>query len=208
MNNVLVSDSGIEIYQSDIDILTDEYISSLPDETMIYKSSCFNGLLLYIYNNKLKHVIDTVKQNKQINNYYIDYDLLNEIFFNVYLPLTCKYNIVPTVLAFCTFVRINNVYMSEIRNGIYNNGSKPNSANTETVKKWYSVCESALADKAFNDNGIGAIFGLKANYFWNDQLKPIETAEQLTQSTPTEIQQRYASAKKPELPILESEDIT
>ena len=149
-----------------------------------------------------------LKQNKQINSLYIDYELLDSIFFNVYLPLTCKFNIVPTVLAFCTFVRVNNAYMSEVRNGLYSNGSRPNSTNTETVKKWYSVCESALADKAFNDNGIGAIFGLKANYFWNDQLKPIETAEQLTQSSPEQIQQRYASAEKPSLPVFEEESIT
>jgi len=202
-NTVLLSDSGIEVYQSDIDILTEEYIATLPDETMIYKSACFNGLLLYIYNNKLKHIIDIVKQNKGIKQYNNDYELLDSIFFGIYLPLTCKYNIVPTILSFSCFVHISNVFLSEIKNGIHRDGSKVKPETSETAKKWYQVCESALADKAFNDNGIGAIFGLKSNYSWRETSPEPPQLDIIQQSTPEEISARYQDAKRPELPELE-----
>lgn len=202
-NTVLLSDSGVEIYQSDIDILIDEYIATLPDETMIYKSSCFNGLLLYIYNNKLKHIIDIVKQNKEINQYNNDYELLNDIFYGIYLPLTYRFNIVPTILSFSCFVHISNAFLSDIKNGIHKDGSKVKPETTQTVKKWYQVCESALADKAFNDNGIGAIFGLKANYAWRELAPENPQLDIIQQSTPEEISARYSDAKKPELPELE-----
>ena len=204
-NTVLISDSGIEIYQSDIDILISEYIESLPDETLIYKASVFNGLLLYIYNNKLKYVIETIKNNKGINQYNIDYDLLNDIFQNVYLPLTYRFNIVPTVLSFACFVHVSNTFLSEVKTGTYRKGVKVNSESTETVKNWYQVCESSLADKAFNDNGIGAIFGLKANYAWTETAPTQVIPESAAQSTPEQIQQRYKDVEKPVLPVFEDE---
>lgn len=202
-DNVIISDSGIEIFQSDIDVLVNEYISTLPDETMIYKSMTFKGLLLYIYTHKLKYVIESIKNNKQMNDSSIDYSLMDSIFENIYLPLCYKFFIVPTVLSFSVFVGISNTYLTEVASGIYRNGSKVNSENTVTVKKWYAVCESALADKAFNDNGIGAIFGLKANYQWTETAPQIVQAEQLTQSTPEQIAERYKDAKRPEIPILD-----
>ena len=202
-DNVIISDSGIEIFQSDIDVLVNEYISTLPDETMIYKSMTFKGLLLYIYTHKLKYVIESIKNNKQINDSSIDYSLMDSIFENIYLPLCYKFFIVPTVLSFSVFVGISNTYLTEVVSGTYRNGSRVNSDNTVTVKKWYAVCESALADKAFNDNGIGAIFGLKANYQWTETAPQIVQAEQLTQSTPEQIAERYRDAKKPEIPILD-----
>lgn len=202
-DNVIISDSGIEIFQSDIDILVNEYISTLPDETMIYKSMTFKGLLLYIYTHKLKYVIESIKNNKQINDSSIDYSLMDSIFENIYLPLCYKFFIVPTVLSFSVFVGISNTYLTEVVSGTYRNGSRVNSKNTETVKKWYAVCESALADKAFNDNGIGAIFGLKANYQWTETAPQIVQAEQLTQSTPEQIAERYKDAKRPEIPVLD-----
>lgn len=202
-DNVIISDSGIEIFQSDIDILVNEYISTLPDETMIYKSMTFKGLLLYIYTHKLKYVIESIKNNKQINDSNIDYSLMDSIFENIYLPLCYKFFIVPTVLSFSVFVGISNTYLTEVSSGTYRNGSKVKHENTATVKKWYAVCESALADKAFNDNGIGAIFGLKANYQWTETAPQIVQAEQLTQSTPEQIAERYRDAKKPEIPVLD-----
>lgn len=202
-DNVIISDSGIEIFQSDIDVLVNEYISTLPDETMIYKSMTFKGLLLYIYTHKLKYVIESIKNNKQMNDSSIDYSLMDSIFENIYLPLCYKFFIVPTVLSFSVFVGISNTYLTEVSSGTYRNGSKVKPENTATVKKWYAVCESALADKAFNDNGIGAIFGLKANYQWTETAPQIVQAEQLTQSTPEQIAERYRDAKKPEIPVLD-----
>ena len=204
-NTVLISDSGIEVFQSDIDILINEYIESLPDENMIYKSIVFKGLLLYIYSHKLKHIIDSIKSNKGISQYNIDYSLMDSIFNNIYLSLCYRFSIVPTVLSFSVFVGIDNTYLSEVRSGTYKDGSKVNSDSTQTVKKWYQVCESALADKAFNDNGIGAIFGLKANYAWTETAPTQVIPESAAQSTPEQIQQRYKDVEKPVLPVFEDE---
>lgn len=202
---IVISESGIEVYKSDIDILTSEYIESLPDESMIYKSPVFKGLLLYIYNTKLRNVIESIKNNKGINQYNIDYSLMDSIFNNVYLPLCYRFSIVPTVLSFSVFVGIDNSFLYEVNKGIYRNGSKVNPDNTRTVKKWYSVCESALADKAFNENSIGSIFGLKANYQWTETAPQTALPDSTPQATPEQIAERYRDAKKPELPVFETE---
>ena len=97
--NIIINIDDIEVYQSEIDVIVSEYIESLPDETMIYKSPVFKGLLLSLYNQKIKHIIETDKQNRQ--NVYNNYSLLDDIFNNIYIPLVYKYCLVPTIQEFC-----------------------------------------------------------------------------------------------------------
>lgn len=197
-DNALINIDGLEIYQTDIDILTEDYITSLSDPSMIYKSPVFKGLLLYIYNNKLKHIIETDKHNR--NTKHHNFKLLDSIFFNIYLPLVYKYGFTPTVLEYTCFVNVSNQHISDIKHGLYmGNGSKVNPDHTEIVKRWYSVCESGLASKAIESNGIGAIFVLKSRYQWQESPQQVEVINTNQNSTPQQIAERFRNAEKPRL---------
>lgn len=197
MDNVILTYNNIELYQSEIDFLCDEYISTLHDESMIYKSTVFSGMLQYIYNNKLKYIIP--------DGFYNDYVLLDSIFDNVYINLCSKYNIVPSIIQFTVLCHIDVSMLTELRNGNYKDGSKVNEKTSKTVKKWYAVCESMLLSKATNESSIGSIFALKANYGYRDndapQVLQIQTG---TQATPEQIAEKYKDIKAPELPELEN----
>lgn len=197
MDSVILTYNNIELYQSEIDILCDEYINTLHDESMIYKSTVFSGMLNYIYLNKLKFIIP--------NTYNNDYKLLDCIFDNVYINLCTRFNICPNILQFTVLCHISNDFLTQVKSGIYDDGSKVNNDTSRTVKKWYSVCESMLLSKATNESSIGSIFALKANYGYRDndtpQLIQVQTG---TKSTPAEIAEKYRGAVKPELPILEN----
>lgn len=202
--NIIINIDGLEVYQSEIDIIVSQYIESLPDPMMIYKAPVFKGLLLSLYNQKIKYIIETDKQNRQ--NVYNNYSLLDDIFNNIYIPLVYKYCLVPTIQEFCVFVGISNSNLTDVKNGVYrSNGSKANPESTQTVKKWFEVCESALISKAYTENSIGAIFGLKAAHGWQEakqQLEIITTGSQ--QATPEQIAEKYADIEKPRLIDAES----
>lgn len=204
IDNVLITENEIEVFQSDIDILVNEYISTLPDENMIYKNSSFKGLLLYIYNRLIKNIISKDKEYRN-NKYTNNYELLNDIFMNVYVPLSYRFNNCPTILEFCScLVSIDNTTLSDIRAGVYRtDGTKVKPSTSQTVKKWFQICESSLEGKAIGDNGIGSIFALKANYLWSDSPPVPTIADQTTQATAEQIQERYKDSKKPMIPELD-----
>ena len=54
--NVILVKDNIQVYESDIQVLCDEYIESLPNSDMIYKTTCFTGLLQYLYNHCIKNL--------------------------------------------------------------------------------------------------------------------------------------------------------
>lgn len=199
--NVILVKDNIQVYESDIQVLCDEYIESLPNADMIYKTAVYNGLLDYIY----KHLLHNVITNDNgITSRSYDYHVLNDIFYNIYLPLCYRYNKTPTVLQFCTLCRIDNRNISDVKIGTYrNNGAKVNTENQRTVAKWYSACESALYNRAIEDNSIGAIFGLKAAHGWRDnQTITIEQSAALPHETPEQIAAKYSDIERPELPDL------
>ena len=197
MDNVILTYNNIELYQSEIDILCDEYISSLHDESMIYKSTVFSGMLNYIYLHKLKYIIPD-----SFNN---DYALLDNIFDNVYINLCTRYNICPSIIQFSVLCHIDNTFLSELRSGTYKDGSRVKPEATQTAKKWYSVCESMLLSKATNESSIGSIFALKANYGYRDNDTPqLIQVTNTTRATPEQIAERYKDVKKPELPQLDN----
>ena len=198
MNNAILTYNGIELYQNDIDILCDEYISSLHDESMIYKSTVFSGMLNYIYINKLKYLLDN-------GNYKNDYSLLDSIFNGVYISLCSKYNICPSIIQFSVLCHIDNAYLSSVKNGVHDDGSKVNPIASQTVKNWYSICESMLLSKAVNESSIGSIFALKANYKYrdNDNISTLPTqAIQITDADT--IKERHKQNRIPEKPIFET----
>ena len=198
MENILLSHSGIDIYESDIMILCDEYISRLPDSNSIYKSAVFAGMLRYIYQHKIKDVIETDRINNSLPMNENNYDLLNDIFNNIYIYLCSLYNIVPSIIQFCVLVDIDNTTVSDLNKGIYRtNGKTANPARSQTVKKWYAVCESMLLSKAQNESSIGSIFALKANYGYRDNIQQIEVLPTQQTQTAEQIKERYKSAQLP-----------
>lgn len=194
--SVIVTYKDIEVYQSDIDILCDEYISTLPLPEMVFKTSGFMGLLEYIYRHKLKEVV--------VNNvpYGYDYHVLNDIFYNIYMPLCSRYGTTPTIVQFASFIKVDNSNFTDVKNGVYrSNGSRVNPENTQTVKRWFSSCESAILSKAIDTNGIGAIFALKASYQYKDnQTVTIESGSVLPHESAEQIAARHAAASLPEKP--------
>lgn len=183
-DNIMLTYNGMEIYKTDIDILCDEYINSLSNPDMIYKSAVFNGLLDYIYKHSLKDILGNKVKN--------DYQLLNNIFYNIYLPICYKYNKTPTILQFSVLCDIDNANITDIKNGIYRtNGAIVNNNSTQIVKKWYSVCESALLGKAIDESSIGGMFALKACYGYRDNVIVTETPQQLAVDSPETIAERH-----------------
>lgn len=163
----------IKIHKDDIAVCEYDYIQSLPDESLIYKkSNIFLGLLESIYQNVLsKYFIDT----DSFNN---DYEMLDIIFFKIYLPIVLKYGYTPSLYMFSSFIHSNNNYFTELLNGTYRDGSKVNNATTVTVRKWYNVCKAATITRAIDDNSIGAIFASKAAYGMTDTPTPAIEAKQ------------------------------
>lgn len=193
---IILEYNGITLYADDITVICDDYINSLPEQSMIYKSTVFSGMLDSIYKRCIKNVIP--------EKYNLDFTLLDNIFNNIYIPLCYRYNKVPTIIQFCVLVNIDNGNISDLKNGVYRNGYKANTATTQTVKKWYSVCESALLDKAISESSIGSIFALKANFGYRDnQTITLETQSQIPHETAEQIAAKHASAILPEKPILD-----
>ena len=198
--NVLLTYNGLEVYENDILYICDEYINRLPDPSMIYKSTVFAGMLRYIYTHCLKDIIESDKQNR--NSKTNNYNLLNDVFYNIYIYLCSIYNIVPNIIQFCDLVNIDNTNICDINKGIYRmDGSKVNPATTQTVRKWYSTCESMLLSKATNESSIGSIFALKANYGYRDNVTQLEITNQPeNRQTAAEIMEKYRNAELPVIP--------
>jgi hypothetical protein len=188
----IIKHNNISIYTSDIDLLTEEYIQTLDNPEMIYKSLVFTGMLEFIYDHLLKNILADTKQN--------DYKLLNDIFYKIYIKLCYKYNINPSILGFCNLCHIDNSNITDIKNGIYRtSGFKVNPETTQLVKNWYTVVESGLYSKVASENSIGAIFLLKAGFNYSDaQTININTNTDIQHDTAEQIAARHSGAQLPE----------
>ena len=204
IEKALISYGDYSIYQSDIKQLCDEYINSLDFPEMVYKTPGFSGLLDYIYKHCLCDIIEYAKKNSGVQNNGHDYKLLDNIFYNIYIPLCYKYGLTPTIQQFSALCKMHNSFLGDVKSGVYSNGAKVNPVNSATVKNWFSTCESALFSRAVDANSIGAIFGLKACYQYSDQqVQQVQITTSQTLETPEQIAERHKSAALPEKPILE-----
>lgn len=195
----LITENGISIYADDIERLCAEYVDSLPIPENVYKTAGFTALLVYIYNNCLKQVI--VRRDTGYN-----YELLDNIFYKIYIPLCGIYGFTPTVTQFAMFTGINSSNLTDIKNGVYRtDGAKVSHSKTQIVKKWYATSESALLNRAVDSNSIGSIFALKALYQYSDaQTIRVESASQEQHDSAEQIAQRHSAAELPEKPQLEA----
>lgn len=168
----------IKIYDTDIDLYIDEYISNLSDISLIYKPMIFNGLLHFIYD----HVFSVNKfgfnNNSNIN--YSNTYLINRL-IDKYISLSFKYNHVPTLLGFSLMTGISNATLSSWLSEEYRNNANSALAvegmgkpltHAQTVKRLKDISELALVSNTAETSSIGSLFLLKSNYGYNDNPTP------------------------------------
>lgn len=165
LDQALISANGIDIYQQDITNLVNEYINRLPDPQSIKEPNVFIGLLDYIYITKLAFIFGNTRTRKGKK---LDYESLDSVFWSIYIPLCVEYNITPTIIMFCSMLRITEETINDIKLGSYRNGYPATPEATSIVQKWYIRCENALYSRAVEKNSIGSIFALKAKHGYND----------------------------------------
>lgn len=187
MANTIKTSQGIEVYESKIHELADEYICDLDDPESINNSSksIFVGMIKYIY-------INLFKVNPLDNS---DIESIDKV-WDIYTSLCYRYSKRPTIINFSLMVGINNDTFNAWKNGEYRrDGSELGSLHSRTVKKWLTECESSLLDGAIENNSIGCIFGLKANYGY------VETAQRIEISTKDQSKsiEQIAAEHAPEL---------
>lgn len=176
MSNTVRAENGIEVYESRIHELADEYINTLEDPGSINNNpSLFTGMIKYIYKYLFKPGRkDKVKYNANTILDTGDIDLLNNI-WDVYTELCYKYNKRPTILNFSLLIGVDNRTIDTWRRGEFRAGEDgTSSAHSQTVKKWLKECESSLIDGATERNSVGCIFALKANYGYTETPQRIE----------------------------------
>ena len=95
-------------------------------------------------------------------------------------------------------IGLDNVTINSWKNGKYRNSSPIYS---ETVKRWFAECESALLDGAIESNSIGCIFALKANYGYSDNMpQRLIIDNGLGSLTAEQIAEKYKETALPEKP--------
>lgn len=205
MANVIKTIDGIEIYESKIHILCDEYINTLNNPEDIYNNpSLFTGMLKYIY----KHLFKPGKNDKILSNSNCkldlsDIDLLDSI-WTIYTDLCYRYSKRPTILNFSLMIGVDNTTIDSWRRGEYRAGDEgARSARSQTVRKWLKECESSLVDGATEKNSIGCIFALKANYGYSETPQRVEIVNgQAPEQIAADIAARHSigQMQPPELP--------
>src|SRR5574344_821679 len=162
-DNTLKDSTGnsLDIYSNKVYELADEYINTLdnPDDIKGLNKGLFTGMIKYIYINCFK--------DKPLDNNNIQ--LLDSV-WSIYTSLCYKYLKRPSLLGFSLMVGIANDTFTRWSNGTFRagEGGELGSPHSRTVKKWMQECELSLVDGAIEQNGIGCIFALKANYGYTE----------------------------------------
>ena len=165
----LTDENGFELYLTDIDMICDEYIASLPDSEMIFKAKTFVGMLQDIYNRCIKNIPYKAKKGCKY-----DYALLDGIFWGIYCPLCARYGSTVSVYGFANFVHISMGNLSDIRNGVYRrSGYQVAEESTHIVKGWYDASQASIISNVLDSNSIGGIYILKAAYGMVEQSQPV-----------------------------------
>ena len=165
-------DMGI-VTKKDIEISIKSYTDSLhnPDDIYNNKPMIFNGLLEYIYRHNIKTLIpkNTVRYN---------WELLDDIFVNIYINLCYMFNYVPMVSTFCNhLVHIDVSYIYSIKDGIrLNDGVRVTDSIVKYIKNWLSYCDGDLFNHIAQNNSVGGMFVAKVRgYSDTPQVAPAIT---------------------------------
>ena len=166
---IVKSKEGKTITRSEIENSIYRYTSTLHEPNDIYnnKPMLFNGLLEYIYRHNIRYILPS-------NTIRYDYELLDNIFINIYINLCYTFSYVPMVTIFCNhLVHIDITYIYNIKDGIrLMDNIKVNPNIVRYIQKWISICNSDLFTHIAQTNSIGSIFVAKVKGF-SDQPQQI-----------------------------------
>lgn len=196
MANTIKAENGLEIYQSEINRLADEYISGVLDiDIDRIKQTENKKMIAENFNDMILYIADRIK--KPSND---DIELLDDI-FEIYKRLCVRYGVLPTLETFSDLVSINNATFTDWMNEEYRAGS----AHGKTVKKWKEECRGKLVDSLHQQPGTCAnrIFIAKAAYGMVEtaprQIEAIDT--QMPDQTAIDIAARHIGrTERPEMP--------
>lgn len=198
--------NGAEIFLSKVDVVAQEFLDQYgPPEGEGMKGETFIALLSTIYTNVFapdsnpqmyeQNCYQNVRQKSVLD--YNNIGMLDRVFVK-FVSLCAACGQTPTINGFCVFCGVDRSTLQDWKNGTRRNNSI---AHSHTVKRWYALCESALAQRAISSNSIGAIFALKSCYAWREtQPAPVPETLPQTEASPQEIMERYKTAALPEVP--------
>lgn len=195
-DNTITTDQGIEVYESDIYRLVDEYISTVLqvssedyDTQKEYKAVVADSFVDMIF-----YIADRIP--KPSND---DIELLDSI-FNIFVRICSKYNVLPTLEVFSFLVNINRSTFSDWMRGDYRTAS----SHGTTAKKWFDICKNCTINRLNNQPGTNAnlIFVAKAAYGMAETA-PVQSGQQ--QGIPQQTAQQIADKYKDVLELTEME---
>ena len=190
-NNTVITDQGIEVYESDIYRLVDEYISTVlqvsPEDYNTQKeyktvvADSFVDMIFYIHDRIPKPSTE-------------DIELLDNI-FSIYVRICTKYGVLPTLEVFSFLVGIERRTFTKCSNGQY----RTSTSHGDTVKKWFDICKNCTVNRLNNQPGTNAnlIFVAKAAYGMAETA-PVQTGQQqgIPQQSREQIAEKYAEYKQ------------
>lgn len=208
--NTIQTESGTEVYLSEIHRLADEFTRDMSDEKA-QQPQVFTAMLNYIYRSLFKPTAEnmdiyernrgTARQNSILN--YNDLQTLDSI-WNAYIDLTVEYNQIPTLLDYSVLTGVDKDTLTTWENGSVRSKTD---GYMRTIKRWKSTCEAALARRAILHNSIGSIFALKCSHNWRETA-PVTIGEQESNGasqTPEQIMMKYRNVERPTLPQMDED---
>jgi len=192
IDNVILKYNDIVITEYELEKHINNYIDTLNNPDDIYKlHRTFNGLLLYLYKHLIRYVLP--------NNYNNDYELLDTIFTDIYIPLCYLYNHIPNIANYCILVNLQYSYFYDLKTGLYKDGSIVNNKSKYIIQKWIDICNGELIEDIIHRNSIGSMFLAKVHGFREDNNTSVTININTPQLNETQLQKLVAAAA-PELP--------
>ena len=199
VDEILVSCKQGVIARSDIDRSISEYTATLVNPEILYTNGhkSFNNLLRYIYKHNLKNFIGYDTEEYTM----IDYQLLDSIFCNIYIPLCYQYNRIPSINSFYNNLLLkdySSVY--DIKNGLYRtDNSKININTLSFLRKWTAICNGELLDNVMHTGNVGGMFVAKTRGFSDQPQNAVQITIQAPRIDEKQIS-ALAAGQLPELP--------
>lgn len=170
--NALVQSERGFITEYDLENTIQNYTNKLehPEDLYNIKNMLFYGLLREIYNRNIQYVLPEGPKH--------NYNLLDAIFYKIYIPICYHYGRVPSIHSFIIHLcglDLNIFY--DIRTGVYRaNDTKPNPQTAALVAKWETACNGDLIEYVVHSNSIGGMFRLKTKGFSEEQRITVNVA--------------------------------
>ena len=143
----------INLDDSNINRIVDDYIATLRDEDLIYsqKGNTFTGLIKKLH-----------KQLNITSEIYEDIDLLNDL-WETYTELCYRFSQSPTIMEFAILIGCSRETIYSWQRGEYRQDicAKFNLSRSDTVQKWANECRMGRYKSAAAGN-VGGIFLCKA----------------------------------------------